>query len=68
MVAVFCIKRATMMDNLLWLNSANNIFVLLTRSSPVRGMLWLARAYCFGSPDARCIVKRRERVVVVIPM
>ena len=39
---IFCIKRASVMDNLLWLNSVNNIFVLLTRSSLVRGMLWLA--------------------------
>ena len=56
------------MDDLLWLNSVNNIFVLLTRSFLVRDMLWLARACCFGPPDARCIVRYRERVVVVIPM
>ena len=42
----FCIKRASVMDNLLWLNSVNNIFVLFTR-------LWLARACCFGHPDAK---------------
>ena len=37
---IFCIKRASVMDNILWLNSANNIFELLTRSSSlVRGML-----------------------------
>ena len=65
---IFCIKRTSVMDNVLWLNSVNNIFVLLTRSSLVRGMLWLAIACCFGPPDARCIVRRRERVVVVIPM
>ena len=65
---IFCIKRASVMDNVLWLNWTNNIFVLMTRSSLVRGMLWLARACCFGSPDARCIVRRHERVVVVIPM
>ena len=29
----FCIKNASVMDHLLWLNSVNNIFVLLTRSS-----------------------------------
>ena len=38
-----------MIDNLLWLNSVNNIFVLFTRSALVRsGRLWLARACCFG--------------------
>ena len=56
------------MDNLLWLNSLNNIFVLWTRSALVSGRLWSARACCFGPHDARCIVRRRERVVVVIPM
>ena len=55
------------MDNLLWLNSVVNIFVLFTMSALVSGRLWLARA-CFGPPDERCIVRRRERVVVVIPM
>ena len=30
------------------------------------GRLWLARACCFGPPDARCIVRRRERIIVVI--
>ena len=50
-----------MIENLLWLNSVDNIFVLFTRSSLVRGMLWLARACCFGPPDARCTVRRRER-------
>ena len=66
---IFCIKRASvMMDNLLWLNSVNNIFVLFTRSALVSGRLELARTCCFGPPDARCIVRRRERVVVVIPM
>ena len=65
---IFCIKRALVMDNLLWLNSVNNIFMLFTRSALVSGRLWLARASCFGPPDARCIVSRRERVVVVIPM
>ena len=47
------------MDNLLWLNSVNNIFVLFTRSVLVSSRLWLARACCFGPPDARCIVSRR---------
>ena len=65
---IFCIKRASVMDNLLWLNSVNNIFVLFTRSVLVSSRLWLARACSFGPPDARCIVSRRERVVVVIPM
>ena len=65
---IFCIKSASVMDNLLWLNSVNNIFVLFTRSVLVSGRLRLARACCFGPPDARCIVRRRERVVVVIPM
>ena len=65
---IFCIKKASVMDNLLWLNSVNNTFVLFTRSALVSGRLWLARACCFGPPDARCIVRRRERVVVVIPM
>ena len=55
------------MDNLLWLNSVNNIFVF-TRSALVSGRLWFARACCFGPPDAKCIVRRREMVVVVIPM
>ena len=63
MVSFSVLKRASVMDNLLWLNSVNNIFVLLTRSSLVRGMLWLASACCFRAPDARCIVRRRERVV-----
>ena len=62
----FCIKRASAMDNLLWLNFVNNIFVLFTRSALVSGRLWLAIACCFGPPDARCIVRRRERVIVVI--
>ena len=66
--AFFCIKRASVMDNLLWFNSVNNIFVLFTRSALVSGRLWLARACCFGPPDARCIVRRREKVVVVILM
>ena len=65
---IFCIKRASVMDNLLWLNSVNNIFVLFTRSALVSLGLWLASACCFGSPEARCIVRRRETVVVVIPM
>ena len=39
---IFCIKRAAVMDNLLWLNWVNNIFVLFTRSSLVSGRLWLA--------------------------
>ena len=56
------------MGNLLWLNSVNNIFLLFTRSALVRGRFWLTRACCFGPPDARCIVSRRERVVVFIPM
>ena len=65
---IFCINRASVMDNLLWLNSVINIFVLFTWSSLVSGRLWLARACCFGPSDAMCIVRRRERVVVVIPM
>ena len=65
---IFCIKRASMMNNLLWLNSVNNFFVLFTRSALVSGRFRLARAYCFMPQDARCIVRRRERVVVVIPM
>ena len=65
---IFCIKRASVMDNLLWLNSVNDIFVLFRRSALVSGWLLLARACCFGPPDARCIVRRRERVLVVIPM
>ena len=40
---IFCIKRASVMDNLLWLNWVNNIFVLFTRSALVSGRLWLAR-------------------------
>ena len=52
---IFCIKRASVMENLLWLNSVNNIFVLFTRSALVSGRLWLARVCCFGPPDARCI-------------
>ena len=34
--SIFFIKGYSVMDNLLWLNSVNNIFVLLTRSSLVR--------------------------------
>ena len=64
---IFCIKRASVMDNLLWLNSVNNIFVLYTMSALASGRL-SARACCYGPPDVRCIVRRRERVVVVIPM
>ena len=64
---IFCIKRASVTDNLLWLNSVN-IFVLFSRSTQVSCRLWLARACCFGPPDARCIVRHRERAVVVIPM
>ena len=51
---IYSIKRASVMDNLLWLNSVNNIFVLFTRYSLASGMLWLDRACCFGPPDARC--------------
>ena len=65
---IFCINRASVMNNLLWSNSVNNIFVLFTRSALVSGRLWLAMACCFGPLDARCIFRRRERVVVVIPM
>ena len=65
---IFFIKKASVRDILLWLNSVNNIFVLFTRSALVSGRLWLARACCFGPTDARCIVRRREWVVVVIPM
>ena len=65
---IFCIKRASVMDNFLWLNWVNNIFVLFTRSALVSCRLWLARACCFGPTDERCIVRRRERVVVVIPV
>ena len=42
--------------------------MLFTRSALASGRLWLARACCFRPPDARCIVRRRERVVVIIPI
>ena len=62
------ISRASMIESLWLLNSLNRIFVLLTRSSLVRIMLWLSWACYFGPPEARCMVSLRERVVVVSPM
>ena len=57
-----------MMDNLLWLESCHNIFVLLTRSSRIRCWWWSMGACCLGPPEARCMVKRREIVVVDMPI
>ena len=65
---IFCINRASVIDNLLLLNSWNNIFVLLVRSSRVSLILWLVRAWFLGPPFERCMVSLRERVVVVMPM
>ena len=53
---IFCIKRASVMDNLLWLNSVNNILVLMTRSALVSGRLWLAIGMLFCA--SRCKVHR----------
>ena len=43
----------------------SNIFVLLTIVSRFMVFLWLC---CLGPPLASCVVKRRERAVVVCPM
>ena len=54
------------MDNLLWLESRNSIFVLLTRSSRVSCWWWSIRACYLEQPEASCMVKRREILVVVM--
>ena len=65
---IFCIKRASVMDNLLWLNSVNNIFRVVYKVCSGEWQVVVGRACCFGPPDTGCIVRRRERIVVVIPM
>ena len=61
---IFCIKRASVMDNVLWL-----IFVCIAGKAFFgKRHVLVIECMCFGPPDARCIVRRRERVVVVIPM
>ena len=44
---IFCIKRASVMDNLLWLNSVNNIFVLFTRSVLVSSRFVVGKGMLF---------------------
>ena len=41
------------MDNLLLLNSVNNIFLLFTRSSLVSGRLWLAKGMLFWTSGCK---------------
>ena len=44
------------------------IFVLLTSCSRVRAVLWMFLVWDLSPPKARCIVRRRDRVVIVIPI
>ena len=59
--------RASRIDNRYGSLLVQMILVLLTRVSRVRLILWEFWVGCFGSPLLRCMVFRRERVVVVSP-
>ena len=60
--------RASRIDNQYRSLFVQMILVLLTRDSRVRLILWEFWVCCFGPPLLRCMVSRRDRVVVVSPM
>ena len=60
--------RASRMDNRYGSLLVQMILVLLTSDSRVRLILWEFWVCYFGPPLLRCMVSRRERVVVVSPM
>ena len=60
--------RASRMDNRYGSLLVQMILVLLTRDSRVRLILWEFWVCCFGPPLLRCMVSRRERVVVGHPV
>ena len=60
--------RASRMDNRYGSLLVQIILVLLNRDSRVRLILWEFWVCCFEPPLLRCMVNRRERVIVVSPM
>ena len=62
------IRRASRRDRRYVSFSIRSILVFLTIVSRFRVFLWLSKVCCLGPPLARCMVRRRERVVVVCPM
>ena len=60
--------RTSRMDNRYGSLLVQMILVFLTRDSRVRLILWEFWVCCFGPPLLRCMVSRRERVVVVSPV
>ena len=62
------IRRASRIDRRYVSFSMRSVFVLFTIVSVFWVVLWLSKVCCFWPPLARCMVRRRERVVVVCPM
>ena len=60
-------NRASRMDNR-YGSLLVQMILVITRDSRVSSILWEFWVCCFGPPLLRCMVSRRERVVVVSPM